>query len=154
MDKRVSTTTELKFIGAIKTPYTTVEECPRNIQSDGPLCQITLHDQFQKGLSGLKVGQHILILYWFENTDRTAVFQMVGNGDDITGTFALRSPHRPNPVAAAVLPIESIEHGTITLRGLDCISNTPLIDIKPATFQEIGPTAVSSNQDEVSKINI
>lgn len=153
MDKKVSTTAELRFIGAIKTPYTTVEECPRNIQSDGPLCQIRLHDEFQKGLSGLKVGQHILILYWFENTDRTAVCQKAGNGDDIKGTFALRSPHRPNPVAAAVLPIERIEDGTITVRGLDCISNTPLIDIKPATFQEIGPAALSSDQDDVSKTN-
>jgi tRNA-Thr(GGU) m(6)t(6)A37 methyltransferase TsaA len=130
---------ELNFIGAIETPYTVVEECPNNIQPDGPLCRITLYDEFLDGLSGLKIGQHILILYWLENTDRSVVLQPVGHGEELKGTFALRSPHRPNPIAAAVLPIESIEVGQITVRGLDCLDNTQLVDVKPAMYREVEP---------------
>lgn len=48
---------ELNFIGTITTPYTTIDECPRNIRSTGPLCQITLYDEYQEGLLGLTEGQ-------------------------------------------------------------------------------------------------
>ncbi len=60
---------ELKFIGYISTPYHTVEECPKNIDLDGPFCQIVLDEEFKPGLIGLKPGQRILVLYWFERAD-------------------------------------------------------------------------------------
>jgi tRNA (Thr-GGU) A37 N-methylase len=44
----------------------------------------------------------------------------------------------PNPIGTAVLPIEKIENGTVTVRGLDCLNNTPLLDIKPANYREKG----------------
>jgi tRNA (Thr-GGU) A37 N-methylase len=54
------------------------------------------------------------------------------------GTFALRSPHRPNPIAAAVLPIEAIDGNRVAVRGLDCLDGTSLLDIKPAVRSERG----------------
>jgi tRNA (Thr-GGU) A37 N-methylase len=54
----------------------------------------------------------------------------------MSGTFSLRSPHRPNPIGAATLPIEKIEKGIVTVKGLDCLDGTSLIDIKPAILQE------------------
>ncbi|WP_019616769.1 TrmO family methyltransferase domain-containing protein [Psychromonas ossibalaenae] len=125
---------ELNFIGRIETPYTAVKDCPKNIQPDGPLCRLILNHEYIEGMQGLIFGQRILILYWLENTDRTAVVQSTRQGK--AGTFALRSPHRPNPIGAAVLPIESLENGQITVRGLDCLNNTKLLDIKPAVYHE------------------
>lgn len=128
---------ELNFIGRITTPYTTIDECPRNIQSTGPLCQITLYDEYQEGLLGLTKGQHILVLYWLENAERTVKHKKVRKDKGIKGTFALRSPHRPNPIGAAELDIEKIEAGQITVKGLDCLNNTQLIDIKPAMYRDV-----------------
>jgi len=123
---------ELNFIGYITTPYLTLEECPNNIQADGALCQITLYDEYQEGLLGLVKGDNILVLYWFENTNRGINHQHAENDKQIKGTFSLRSPNRPNPIGAAVLPIEKIKSGQLTVRGLDCLNNTQLIYIKPA----------------------
>ena len=53
------------------------------------------------------------------------------------GTFALRSPHRPNPIAVAVLPIVAIDSGSVSVRGLDCLNGTHLLDIKPAIMHEL-----------------
>ena len=128
---------ELKFIGSIKTPYTSSGQCPNNIQPDGPLCEIAVVDRFKDGLIGLKVGHHILILYWFENVDRDVALQKPARGGNKIGTFALRSPHRPNPIAAAVLPIEAIENGSVFVKGLDCVNGTRLLDIKPAIMNEL-----------------
>ncbi|ACJ31267.1 Conserved hypothetical protein [Shewanella piezotolerans WP3] len=128
-------TFELKPIGHIKTPYSDTISCPNNIQANGPICGLMLDKAYQKGLTGLEVGQWILVLYWFENVDRDLIQQPLADGT-LIGTFALRSPHRPNPVVAAVVPIEKISQGCITVKGLDCLNGTALIDIKPAILRE------------------
>lgn len=126
-------TTKLTYIGKITTPYTFVEECPNNVEDQGPTCRITLFEKFKQGLSGLAAGDNILVLYWLMDAQRDQMVQ-VGRQGQSKGTFALRSPHRPNPIGAAELSIEAIDidNGVITVRGLDCLNNTPLIDIKPA----------------------
>ncbi|HEX2943799.1 MAG TPA: TrmO family methyltransferase, partial [Rhodopila sp.] len=47
------------------------------------------------------------------------------------GTFALRSPLRPNPIASSVVALVGVDGGTLHVRGLDCLDGTPLIDVKP-----------------------
>jgi tRNA (Thr-GGU) A37 N-methylase len=47
------------------------------------------------------------------------------------GTFALRSPARPNPIAISAARLIAIEGGSLKVQGLDCLDGTPLIDIKP-----------------------
>jgi len=125
----------LKFIGHTITPYNSIAVCPKNIVPNGPLCELVIDKDFKDGLSGLEPGQKILILYWFENTDRNVTEQEIDSGEMI-GTFALRSPHRPNPIGAAVLSIDNIEKGKIFVKGLDGLNGTHLLDIKPAIEYE------------------
>jgi tRNA (Thr-GGU) A37 N-methylase len=47
------------------------------------------------------------------------------------GTFALRSPVRPNPIAASVVRLVGIDGANLSVVGLDCLDGTPLLDIKP-----------------------
>jgi tRNA-Thr(GGU) m(6)t(6)A37 methyltransferase TsaA len=122
----------LEPIGHIKTPYKSLKDCPKNIDLNGPICQLILNPEYIEGLSGLKPGQRILILYWLDNTNRSIMQQKKRGVGKIAGTFSLRSPHRPNPIGAATLPIEKIEKGIVTVKGLDCLDGTSLIDIKPA----------------------
>ncbi len=130
------TSATIEPIGQIITPYRTLEECPRNISLDGPVCRLVVNENLRDGLMGLQAGQHILILYWFDRADRTVLQQNSRRTGELTGVFALRTPNRCNPIGAAVLPIESIEGTTITVRGLDCLNGTPLVDIKPAMADE------------------
>ena len=129
--------TTLKYIGHINTPYNSIEECSNNIDSNSPLCKLVVDEDYIEELLGLEIGQEVLILYWFENTDRSLTQQESSNGEDMISTFALRSPHRPNPIAAAVLPIEAINSGSVSVKGLDCLNGTHLIDIKPAIMHEL-----------------
>ncbi|WP_170326647.1 SAM-dependent methyltransferase [Ruegeria arenilitoris] len=125
-------TFDLTFIGHIETPYQSLDECPNNIQADGPLCAIVLDPRFAEGLLGLEAGQTILVLYWLEGVDRNLLVQRRGGRceESPRGVFALRSPHRPNPIATARVQIEAITNGRITVRGMDCLNGTKLIDIK------------------------
>ena len=49
----------------------------------------------------------------------------------LAGTFALRSPMRPNPIATSIVAVVAIETNAILVRGPDCLDGTPLLDIKP-----------------------
>lgn len=129
-------TATLQCIGQIRTQYQTLQECPRNIDPQGPVCQLVVEQDYSAGMTGLVVGQRILVLYWFEQVDRTALLQKRQDTGQECGVFTLRSPHRPNPIAAAVVKIEGIESNTILVRGMDCLDGTPLLDIKPALGNE------------------
>lgn len=129
-------TQSLTYIGEVHSPYKTLSACPNNIDFNGPEFKLTLKSEFVAGLDGLSSGDHILILYWLEQADRTLVTQARWNSDETIGTFALRCPHRPNPIGAAVVPIERIEKNSVVVKGLDCLDRTPVLDIKPAIYRE------------------
>lgn len=123
-------------IGHIVTPYTRIDECPRNIDPEGPPCSLVVDKDKRQGLMGLSTGQRIMILYWLEKVDRCVLQQHSRRTGELAGIFALRTPNRCNPIGVAVSPIDSIAEGVITVRGLDCLNGTPLIDIKPAMTSE------------------
>jgi tRNA-Thr(GGU) m(6)t(6)A37 methyltransferase TsaA len=126
----------LKAIGFIETPYSTLEDCPRNIDPKGPVCRLVVKESLRNGLSGLRAGQRIVILYWFEQADRSALRGHSRITGELVGIFALRTPNRCNPIGVAILPIEEVKDNVVTVRGLDCLNGTPLIDIKPAMSSE------------------
>ena len=48
-----------------------------------------------------------------------------------TGVFATRSPDRPNPIGLHAVVIETVEEYAITVRDLEAIDGTPVLDVKP-----------------------
>jgi len=63
---------------------------------------------------------------------RDLLVQIPRHAGQRSGTFALRSPVRPNPIASSVVELVTVEANVVVVRGLDCIDGTPLIDLKPA----------------------
>ena len=47
------------------------------------------------------------------------------------GIFAQRAKHRPNPLGITSVPLIKIEKNVLTVKGLDAIDGTPVLDIKP-----------------------
>lgn len=73
----------------------------------------------------------IQVLYWMHRARRDLVVQAPFRTGRTTGSFALRSPVRPNPIASSVIDLVRIEGITLHVRGLDCLDGTPLLDLKP-----------------------
>jgi tRNA-Thr(GGU) m(6)t(6)A37 methyltransferase TsaA len=121
----------LYFIGRIRTPWTRREECPRNARGSEALCTIALDPRWAEGLRGLETASHVIVLYWMDQSRRDLVVQAPRRRREQRGTFALRSPARPNPIALSVARLVRIEGSTLSVIGLDCLDNTPLVDIKP-----------------------
>lgn len=47
------------------------------------------------------------------------------------GVFAGRGPRRPNRIGVTSCAIESVRGRELTVVGLDAVSGTPVIDLKP-----------------------
>jgi tRNA-Thr(GGU) m(6)t(6)A37 methyltransferase TsaA len=119
------------FIGVIHTPWKTRGDCPKRGAAEGPICSIVVDERWHAALSGLAGHPRIQVLYWMHRARRDLVSQTPLRTGQTTGTFALRSPVRPNPIASSFVKLLGIEGGTLRVRGLDCLDGTPLIDLKP-----------------------
>ncbi|MFX0542960.1 tRNA (N6-threonylcarbamoyladenosine(37)-N6)-methyltransferase TrmO [Roseovarius sp. S4756] len=122
----------LRFIGVIRTPWTQRKDCPRQGRHDGPECRIELAPAWHAALKGLEDYDMIEVLYWLDRSRRDLTLQSPRSDGSTVGTFALRSPVRPNPIGTALVQLLRIDAGTLVVRGLDCLDGTPLIDIKPS----------------------
>jgi tRNA-Thr(GGU) m(6)t(6)A37 methyltransferase TsaA len=119
------------FIGRIRTPWTRREDCPKNARASDALCRIEVDSRWASALLDLESCSHLLVLYWMHKARRDLVLQVPRHYGKQRGTFALRSPVRPNPIAASVVKLAGVEGIVLSVVGLDCLDGTPLIDLKP-----------------------
>ena len=121
----------LYFIGRIRTPWRTRDECPKNPRESDAVCTIEVDQTFAAALKGVETCSHMLVLYWMDRARRDLVVQAPRHYGEPRGTFALRSPVRPNPIAASVVKLVAVEGPRLSVVGLDCLDGTPLLDLKP-----------------------
>ncbi len=121
----------LYYIGRIRTPWQRRQDCPKNPRESDAVCSIELDPRWVEGLTGLETVSHVVVLYWMDRARRDLVLQAPHHYAERRGTFALRSPVRPNPIAVSVARLVRIDGNTLSVVGLDCLDNTPLLDIKP-----------------------
>jgi tRNA-Thr(GGU) m(6)t(6)A37 methyltransferase TsaA len=119
------------FIGRIHTPWTARADCPKNGRESDEICTIELDPRWVAGLQGLETSSHVVVLYWMDQARRDLVLQAPRHYEQQRGTFALRSPVRPNPIAMSVVRLVRIDGNRLSVVGLDCLDGTPLLDIKP-----------------------
>jgi len=122
----------LAFIGRIETPWPRREDCPRRGDREGgPECTLVLDEPWARALDGIEGFESLDILYWLHLSRRDLILQNPGHGPSARGTFSLRSPIRPNPIGLSSVRLLRRQGNRLVVCGLDCVSGTPLIDIKP-----------------------
>ena len=119
------------FIGRIRTPFASLAACPKNIGEQLTLGKIELDPRYAAGLKDLSSFSHLYLLYWLNQARRDLVQQVPAHLGRPRGTFALRSPVRPNPIGLAAVELVGVEAGALVVRSVDCVDGTPLLDIKP-----------------------
>lgn len=111
------------------------------IECDGEDMRIALDKAYIAALTGLDGFSHIQILWWFSECDnpkdRTTLTETkpYKHSPDTLGTFATRSPMRPNPIALDCVEITYIDHenAIIGLAYIEAYNGSPILDIKPYT---------------------
>jgi tRNA-Thr(GGU) m(6)t(6)A37 methyltransferase TsaA len=82
-------------------------------------------------LKDVESCSHLVVLYWMDRSRRDIVLQVPRHYGKQRGTFSLRSPARPNPIAMSVVRLLKVEGNKLAVVGLDCLDGTPLVDLKP-----------------------
>jgi len=96
--------------------------------------KIILDPEFVTGLTGLELQPRVLVVFHFHGSGDWEPLQHP-RGDKSRpkrGVFALRSPRRPNGIGVTEVELLGIEGDTLTVRGLDAVDGTPVLDLKPA----------------------
>jgi tRNA-Thr(GGU) m(6)t(6)A37 methyltransferase TsaA len=118
------------FIGRIRTPWKKRADCPKNARESDAVCTVEVDPRYAAALECVETCTHLVVLYFMDQARRDLVVQVPRHGAR-RGTFALRSPVRPNPIAMSVVRLVRLEGTRLSVVGLDCLDGTPLIDIKP-----------------------
>ncbi len=119
-------------IGIVKSPVKEgVDEGWGKVVSE-----IRLNKDLAPGLSGLSEFSHIIVVFYMHESSWTPKSDLVrrpqGRADmPGLGIFAQRAKHRPNPIGITAVQLLNINDNVITVKGLDAIDGTPVLDIKP-----------------------
>jgi tRNA-Thr(GGU) m(6)t(6)A37 methyltransferase TsaA len=121
-------------IGRVHSSLTEPAEAPKQGYEGAPDARIEVLPDFVEALDGIEPGDEVVLLTWFHQADREVL--KVHPRDDpsnpLTGVFATRSADRPNPIGLHRVEVLDLEDERwLTVRGLEAIDGTPVIDIKP-----------------------
>jgi tRNA-Thr(GGU) m(6)t(6)A37 methyltransferase TsaA len=125
---------EVKPIGVLHTPWRSTSDCPRNGRraDPPPLCTAELLPEYLDGLHSIEGYTHLILLYWLDRAGKPEMIFTPPGHDPPRGTFATRTPRRPNPIGLSVVKFEGLDdQRRLLVRYLDCVDGTPLVDIKP-----------------------
>jgi len=150
----------LSPIATINTPFYDLVDMP--VQPKGAsdvLATIRFEDEFLPGLKDLEGFSHVYLIYYFHEVEEPALHVIPFNDETQTprGVFSTRTPMHPNSIGLSVVELVSVIGDIVTVRGIDVLDGTPLLDIKPyiENFDKIEGTTRSgwmlSSKDEVSK---
>lgn len=127
----------LVFIGRARTPWRARGDCPRSVrvarERTDEAARLEIDAAFRPALAGLERTSHVIVLYWMHEARRDLLTQVPRHLGEPRGTFALRTPVRPNPIALAVARLRRVDvaGGLVEIDMLDCLDGTPVIDLKP-----------------------
>lgn len=126
----------LVFIGRCRTPWTSREDCPKNLRQArerGGKARLEIDQPWRTGLRHLSAGEAIIVLTWLDRARRDLLVQAPRHRETPAGVFSLRSPVRPNPIGVHVVRLFACdaETGLLEVDALDCLDGTPVLDLKP-----------------------
>ena len=125
-------------IGHILTPFTQKFSIPRqglSLSCASGEIVFSEHIDIAQSLDGIEAFSHLWLLFLFhENLAqgyKTKVRPPRLGGNKKIGVFASRSSFRPNGIGMSVVKNLGMKDQRLQVEGVDLLSNTPIVDIKP-----------------------
>lgn len=120
---------DLKIIGVVHSPYKATADAP--FQGNDKISKIEISKEYEGGLKDIEGFTHLHVFYWLHKSKGFSLLVTTPWDAISHGLFTTRSPHRPNPIGHAVVELVEQKDNILSVRGLDAIEGTPIIDIKP-----------------------
>ena len=122
----------LEPIGVVKNSV----ENKKDVSWGEDTSTIVLNEEYYTSLKGLEDFSHVIVLYYLDKANydsRKHLQRRPQNRDDmpLVGIFSQRGKDRPNRIGMTSVEIVSVSERELTVKGLDAIDGTPVLDIKP-----------------------
>ena len=100
------------------------------------ISELVINDNYAAGLTGLDEFSHAIIIFFMHKASYTEEYHLERHPRRCldypkVGIFSQRSKDRPNPIGITSVQIIGLNENILTVKGLDAINGTPIIDIKP-----------------------
>jgi tRNA-Thr(GGU) m(6)t(6)A37 methyltransferase TsaA len=133
----------LKPIGIIHSPYQEKHQAPRQGRLSETITKLEIFPKYTEALKGIEKVSHLYVLYWGHQSQRETLASQTPFSETPVGVFASRSPNRPNPIAICIADLLEVHGNTLTVRGVDALDGSPLLDIK--VYDQIDNVPNTSN---------
>jgi len=132
LDARGGEPVQYVAIGFVRSAHTQLDGMPLQPAADrSGASRIVVTEAHLGCLADLEGFSHIwVIAHLHESVGWSATVDPF-LGDEPRGTFATRSPHRPNPISLSLCSLDSVERDGVVVAGLDLLDGTPVLDLKP-----------------------
>lgn len=123
----------MKPIGIVRTEARSVPNHWTVSNVEGTLI---IDENYREGLTGIEPGNRIVVIFHFHKSRPFSPQDLTqhprGNLSRAKrGVFDICSPVRPNPIGMSILTVTGINETIISVKGLDMLDGTPILDIKP-----------------------
>jgi tRNA-Thr(GGU) m(6)t(6)A37 methyltransferase TsaA len=119
-------------IGIIHSPLKHASGAPlQSISAKHVEGVVEVFPRYVPGLKDIAGFSHLILIYHLHRSRRASLTVKPYLDTKKRGIFACRAPARPNPIGLSIVKLEKVRGGTIWVRELDIIDDTPLLDIKP-----------------------
>lgn len=125
---------DLKVIGHVHSTLGSTAQAPHQGDEGAPDAWLALEPEYVEALAGVAPGDWLVVLTWLHGARRD-VLRIHPRGDaaaPLTGVFATRSPHRPNPIGLHPVQVRAVEGARLQVGPIEAIDGTPVVDIKVA----------------------
>ncbi len=124
----------LSPIATIHSPFCELINMP--VQPKGAkdtYATIEFKEEFIEGLKDLDGFSHVYLIYYFHQIREPKLSVIPFNDMTHTprGVFSTRTPMHPNSIGLSVVELIKVDGNIVTIRGVDILDGTPLLDIKP-----------------------
>lgn len=120
-------------VGLIRSTLHALEKAPRQGSEGAPDAWLEVDAGFARALSRVATGDELILVTWLHRASRH-VLEVHPRGDPhapLTGVFATRSPHRPNPLGLHHVTVREMAGTRLRVGPLEAVDGTPVVDIKP-----------------------
>jgi tRNA-Thr(GGU) m(6)t(6)A37 methyltransferase TsaA len=122
----------IQAIGIIHTDHTSKEQAPiQGVFHPDAIGTVELFPEFAEGLLDIELFSHLYLFYHFDRAEPGELIRRPFLDDTPHGIFATRHPCRPNGIGITVVRLLERNGNKLTVKGIDVLDGTPLLDVKP-----------------------
>jgi tRNA-Thr(GGU) m(6)t(6)A37 methyltransferase TsaA len=122
----------LRIVGFVRSTLRSTADAPRQGSEGAPDAWLEVKPAFARALHRVAAGDDLWVITWLHQADRDVLDVHPRDDPDapLTGVFATRSQHRPNPLGLHRVTVRVVDGTRLRVGPIEAVDGTQVIDVK------------------------